>query len=148
MWRPLKGFCLHRGDYNAFLLACHHSSNVDTVNTVGIINNHTSDGTTITAEQCLESSIARRWRNNVRYLRKNFLEPECNINTTKQIDLWLLTVDDARHRRYTELRILRRTAYIVNIKMIRRLKCWPLIIARPVRLFCMNIYKKRLSKYF
>src|SRR6266516_1285726 len=115
MWRSLEDICLRRGDYNTIILACQHSGNVDTVNTVGIINNHTSDGTTITVEQCIESSITRCWRNIVRYLRKNFLEPECSVNITKQVDLWLFTVDDARHCRYTEFRILCRIAYIIHL---------------------------------
>src|SRR6266487_5675116 len=132
MWRSLQGTCLRRGDYNTIILACQHCGNVDTVNTVGIINNHTSDVTTITVEQCIESSITRRWRNIVRYLRKNFLEPECCVNTTEKVDLWLLTINDTCHRRYTELRILRRTAYIIHFKLIRRLKCWPQSTGSPV----------------
>src|SRR5271157_1214129 len=105
MCRPLKHICLRRGDYYTITLGCQHGGDVDTINTVGIINNQTSDRTTIVVEQCIESVITRRWRNIVRYLRKNFMEPECSIITTKKIDPWLLTVDDTSHCRYTELHI-------------------------------------------
>src|SRR5207244_8450113 len=104
-------------------LAYRHGSSRDAVNAVGFINDHTLDGTTIPVEHCVESSITRCKRNIVRYLSKNFLEPESSVSTTEKIDLRLLTVDDSRHCRNTELRILRRTAYIEHVKMIRGLKC-------------------------
>src|SRR5438034_10112659 len=146
MWRSLKSTCLCWGNNYAVTLACQHGSNIDTVNGVRIINDHTLDGTTIPVEHCVESSITRCKRNIVGYLSKNFLEPKGSVSTTKKIDLRLLTVDDTGHCRDTELRILRRTAYIEHIKMIRRLKCRPQSTSSPVSI--SHIYTKALSRLF
>src|SRR6266699_3078555 len=146
MWRSLKSTCLRWRNNHAVTLACQHGSNIDTVNGVRIINDHTLDGTTIPVEHCVESSITRCKRNIVRYLSKYFLEPECSVSTTKKIHLRLLTVDDTRHCRDTELRILRRTTYIIHIEMIRRLKCLPHSTRSPVSI--SHIHTKALSRLF
>src|SRR5215472_3448002 len=132
MWRFLKSACERWGNNHAITLACQHGSNIDTINGVGIINDHALDRTGIFVENCIESSITCCRRNFMRHLNKNFLEPECCISTTKKVDLWLLTVDDTSHCGKSKLRILRGTTNIVHIKMIWRLKCRPPAINCPV----------------
>src|SRR6266849_589491 len=112
-----------RLDYNPILLPRQHGGNINTVAEIGVIDNDALYPITIGGEQSDEDLVGGEGRNVIRDGGKDFLQPECIIVSTDQVDLGTWAIDESDQHCHAELYFTRGRSEVEHIKMLWCLKC-------------------------